>query len=136
MNLKPTFIFCICLSILMIVTNACTIEKRVYQKGFHISWKHKNVQISNHNEILETDIKESETTIQENIDSIIETKNLASDISLKKDDDYNTSFKHEVTSIEEKTTYPSTSNPVKKMMRKRRQKTILNLSHLVLLRIF
>ena len=59
----------ISLVVIILSFSACTVEKRVYQDGYHISWKHhlllnKNADLT---EVVKTEKSKSETVIPEKI---------------------------------------------------------------------
>ncbi len=60
-NFKLTYILIITLSIL----NSCTIQKRIYRPGYHITWK------SNNNKIDHTTITEKNTEFARNEDTVL-----------------------------------------------------------------
>lgn len=57
----------ICLVILTIAFSSCSVEKRIHQDGYHITWKHRHASSSESNESVENmpAVKESLQTISE-----------------------------------------------------------------------
>ena len=64
--MKKTFPSLLLIIILIFATNSCSVEKRIYNKGYHVSWN-KKLKTNNSSIVDKSDLAENELEIEENV---------------------------------------------------------------------